>query len=127
MIFCKVPNGARLFLAQARHMNADLLVGIAPIIDGKEYNSALLINAQGQVGGLYHKQALVPFAETTPLAAWGIDWGRGYHFSSGNKPGIFELEPQAFAFRGRDLFRIRTSFHGASAAPGRGKIFSGDF
>lgn len=76
---------------EAAHMNADLLLGIAPIIDGKEYNSALLINARGVMAGLYHKQALVPFAETTPLAAWGINWGRGYHITPGNKPGIFAL------------------------------------
>ena len=80
-----------IIFGEARRMKADLLVGMAPIIDGKEYNSALLINAQGRIGGLYHKQALVPFAETTPFSAWGIDWGRGYHFSSGNKPGLFAL------------------------------------
>ena len=95
---------APLIFEQAAHMKADILLGMAPIIDGKEYNSALLINAQGQMGGLYHKQALVPFAETTPFEAWGINWGRGYHFSAGNKPGIFALEPRVFAFWGRDLF-----------------------
>ena len=77
-----------------------LLLGMAPIIDGKEYNSALLINAQGQVGGLYHKQALVPFAETTPLEAWGIKWGRGYHFSAGDKPGIICFKPRALCVLG---------------------------
>ena len=77
--------------SQAARMNTDLLLGMAPIINGKEYNSALLINAQGQVGGLYHKQTLVPFAETTPLEAWGINWGRGYHFSAGTKPGVLSL------------------------------------
>lgn len=73
---------------EARLMKADLLVGMAPIIDGKEYNSALLIDSQGQASGMYHKQALVPFSETTPLESWGIPWGRGYHFSSGGTPGI---------------------------------------
>lgn len=82
---------------QAARMNADLLIGMAPIIDGKEYNSALLINAKGQLGGLYHKQALVPFAETTPLEAWGIRWGRGYHFSPGDKPGVLKLSRGALA------------------------------
>ena len=84
--------------AEARHMNADMLLGIAPIVDGKEYNSALLINAKGLVGGLYHKQALVPFAETTPFEEWGIQWGRGYHFIAGNKPGIFKLSHQPLLF-----------------------------
>ena len=69
-----------------------------PIIDGKEYNSALLINAQGQVGGLYHKQALVPFAENTPLAAWGIDWGAGIILAPGNKSGIFSLSQGTLLF-----------------------------
>ena len=87
-----------LIMKQAIRMNADILLGIAPIIDGKEFNSALLINRKGQVGGLYHKQALVPFAETTPLEAWGIPWGRGYHFSSGNKPGLFVLGPGPLSF-----------------------------
>jgi apolipoprotein N-acyltransferase len=50
------------------------------------------------VGGLYHKQALVPFAENTPLAAWGIDWGRGYHISPGNKLGIFSLRNGSLLF-----------------------------
>jgi len=80
-----------LIFGEARHINADLLVGIAPIIEGKEYNSALLINAHGQMGGLYHKQVLVPFVENVPLEGFGIDWGRGYHISSGHKPGIFTL------------------------------------
>lgn len=80
-----------VIFGQAKRMNADLLLGMAPIIDSKEYNSALLINAQGQIGGLYHKEALVPFAETTPLEAWGIKWGRGYHFSAGKKSGLFAL------------------------------------
>ena len=80
-----------LITAQALHMNTDLLLGIAPILEGKEYNSALMISNLGQIVGLYHKQALVPFAETVPLAPWGINWGRGYRFSPGKKPGIFLL------------------------------------
>ena len=78
-------------MSQASHMNADLLIGMASLIDGKDYNSALLVNANGQSAGLYHKQALVPFAETTPLSALGINWGRGYHFSAGKNPGVFKL------------------------------------
>ncbi len=87
-----------LIFAEARRMNADLLVGMSPIIGGKEYNSALLINALGQMGGLYHKKALVPFAETVPLEGWGIGWGRGYHFSPGNKPGVFALSHGSLLF-----------------------------
>ena len=85
-------------MSQASHMNADLLIGMASLIDGKDYNSALLVNANGQSAGLYHKQALVPFAETTPLSALGINWGRGYHFSSGNKMGILRLSRKPFLF-----------------------------
>jgi len=83
---------------QAQHTGADILIGIAPIIEGKEYNSALLIGAEGQIKGLYHKQALVPFAEYTPLSAWGIDWGRGYHFSAGHKPSIMTLSRKPVRF-----------------------------
>ena len=85
-------------MAQALRMNADLLVGTAPIIGGKEYNSALLINDEGQVGGMYHKLDLVPFAETTPLEKWGISWGRGYHFSSGDKIGVLKLSREPILF-----------------------------
>jgi len=87
-----------LIFGQAAHMKADMLVGMAPIIDGKEYNSALLINKNGQMGGLYNKRALVPFAETTPLESWGIRWGRGYHFVSGNEPGILKLSRRPLLF-----------------------------
>jgi len=87
-----------LIFKEAAQMNADMLVGMAPIINGKEYNSALLINARGQIGGLYHKQALVPFVETTPFSSWGINWGRDYHISPGNKPGIFALSHGAMLF-----------------------------
>jgi len=87
-----------LIAAQAARMNADLLVGMAPIIDGKEYNSALLFNHQGLITGLYNKQSLVPFAETTPFESWGINWGRGYHFKPGDKPGILALSHESLLF-----------------------------
>ena len=83
---------------EAIHIKADLLVGIAPIIDGKEYNSALLVSSQGQIKGLYHKQALVPFAEYMPLEAWGIPWGRGYHFSAGHEPSVMTLSRKPARF-----------------------------
>jgi apolipoprotein N-acyltransferase len=93
------PQWRPVVLSLARDLKTDILLGLAPIIsDGKEYNSALLINARGEPGGLYHKQALVPFAETVPLESWGIEWGRGYHISAGNKPGIFALKGRALLF-----------------------------
>ena len=58
----------------------------------------MLINDQGTVGGLYHKQALVPFAETMPLERFGVKWGRGYHFSAGDKPGILKLNNGSVTF-----------------------------
>ncbi len=87
-----------VIFAEAKQIHANILVGIAPIIEGKEYNSALLINASGQVGGLYHKQALIPFAENTPFEAWGLDWGRGYHFSPGKDPGVLKLSRGGLPF-----------------------------
>ena len=51
-----------------------------------------------KLAGLYHKEALVPFAETMPLEAWGVHWGRGYHISAGSKPGIFALVGKPLLF-----------------------------
>jgi len=87
-----------IIFQEARRRHTDLLVGIAPIINGKEYNSALLIGADGQIKGLYHKQALVPFAEDTPLSAWGIDWGRGYHLSAGKAPSGMMISRKPLRF-----------------------------
>jgi len=87
-----------LIFSEVSRMKTDLLLGIAPIINGYEYNSALLINASGQIGGLYHKQALVPFVETSPFEPLGLDWGRGYHISPGKRPGIFALESGPLLF-----------------------------
>jgi len=39
-----------LIFSEVSRMKTDLLLGIAPIINGYEYNSALLINASGQIG-----------------------------------------------------------------------------
>ena len=83
---------------EARRLHSNILIGIAPIINGKEYNSALLINSLGQAAGLYHKQALVPFAENTPLSALGISWGRGYQFSAGKNPGLFTFSSRQVRF-----------------------------
>ncbi|MBF0504894.1 MAG: apolipoprotein N-acyltransferase [Candidatus Omnitrophica bacterium] len=76
---------------EAIHRGTDLLIGIAPNIDGKDYNSAVLIGSDGKIRGLYHKQALVPFFEYAPLAAWGIGDGRGYYFSAGKKTVVMSL------------------------------------
>ncbi len=85
------PPWRSAIFAEAEHYHADMLIGIAPFIDGKDYNSALLINDQGQISGLYHKQDLVPFAENMPLESLGLDWGRGYHISPGHEAGIMSL------------------------------------
>ena len=90
---------AGIIFGEARHYETQICWWGWPLsLRGKNIIALCLINAQGQEGGLYHKQALVPFAETTPLAAWGIDWGRGYHFSSGNKPGVFALSQGSLLF-----------------------------
>ncbi|MBF0512135.1 MAG: apolipoprotein N-acyltransferase [Candidatus Omnitrophica bacterium] len=85
------PQWRPLLMDAAKDMKVDILMGMAPIINGKEYNSALMITKEGEIGGLYHKQILLPFAENMPLERFGLYWGRGYHFSEGHAPGIFKL------------------------------------
>lgn len=87
-----------IIFQEARIRKTDFLIGTAPSISGHDYNSALFISAGGEVKGLYHKQALVPFAEYTPLAAWGIDWGRGYHFSAGHQAAVMTLSRKPVRF-----------------------------
>jgi apolipoprotein N-acyltransferase len=50
----------------ARH-GADLLFGAPRHDAGNNYNSIYLITAGGELGGIYDKRQLVPFAETTPI------------------------------------------------------------
>jgi len=87
-----------IIFREAIRRRTDLLIGIASRIDNKDYNSALLIGNRGEVKGLYHKQALVPFAEYMPLARWGINWGRGYNFSAGHKPVVMTLSRKPLRF-----------------------------
>ncbi len=84
------PTWRRRVTSAASALRTDIIMGVAPIINGKEYNSVLLINAEGQPAGLYHKRMLVPFSEFAPLAGWGIPWGK-FHFSPGHQAGIFAL------------------------------------
>lgn len=44
-----------------------MLIGSALLVDGKNYNSAVLFGKAGEMQGVYHKQHLLPFNEYFPL------------------------------------------------------------
>ncbi|MEW5894664.1 MAG: apolipoprotein N-acyltransferase [Candidatus Omnitrophota bacterium] len=44
-----------------------MLIGSAMLVDGKNYNSAVLFDKTGQPEGIYHKQHLLPFNEYFPF------------------------------------------------------------
>lgn len=67
------------FTAFARDRRAYVLLGVVNYRDGRYYNSAALISAAGEVGGVYDKVHLVPFGEYIPLRSllerlWLLGW-----------------------------------------------------
>ncbi len=79
---------------------AHLLIGAALREDEKDYNSAVLLNPEGEVLGVYHKQYLVPLSEYLPQ---GRFWEflkdlmkiHNYEFTPGNQSGLFSISYQA--------------------------------
>lgn len=62
-----------------------IVLGTIKRIDGKNYNSMLLINPNGEISGSYEKRAL-----------WGWDLE---NFTKGNSLGIFEIDDIVISFR----------------------------
>jgi apolipoprotein N-acyltransferase len=72
----------------AREHDADVLVG-GPRYDGRIYNSARLIRADGGPVQVYDKQRLVPFAEAPPFGTHsGLREESPRRFAPGTRPGV---------------------------------------
>ncbi len=65
-----ILNNSRLnqkIRAFIRRHQVKMLIGSALLIDGKSYNSAVLLGPSGEAEGVYHKQHLLPFHEYFPF------------------------------------------------------------
>ena len=79
-----------------RNSGTNFLLGAALIREGDLYNSAVLLNDQGEQKGIYHKRFLIPFSEYLPA---GVFWGKlknwfnidNYDFSKGGQVEPFLL------------------------------------
>ena len=92
-------------LDKARHEiseaagDASALVGVQRISEElRFYNSAVVIDAKGNISGTYDKNRLVPFGEFIPLSYWTAKWGlqdfsglTGFGFSAGSGAKTIEI------------------------------------
>lgn len=70
----------RVFARLARDTGSAALIGAnRDDAAGREYNSAFLISAAGEVSAFYDKQWLVPFGEWIPGRSW-LPFGDVFHF-----------------------------------------------
>jgi len=79
----------------AAHESAMLVNALLPAPDGRDYNTNLLFDPDGELQGTYAKQHLVPFGEYVPLRRF-LDWG-----------GILDRIPYDYApGKGRTVFEV---------------------
>ncbi len=73
--------------------NALFVFGAVPSVDGKNYNSAVVLDESGAFAGIYDKQFLVPVSEFKPGGVLKLFRplfdGYGFDFSAGSRPGLF--------------------------------------
>ncbi len=73
--------------------NALFIFGAVPVVDGKSYNSAVVLDQSGAFAGIYDKQFLVPVSEFKPGGILKflspLFEGHGFNFSAGVQPGVF--------------------------------------
>ena len=80
----------------AAQTQSHLLIGASLFRDGKDHNSAILIDPSGEVVDIYNKQQLIPLSEYMP-GGWFwelirmISQKESYNFKPGVKSGIFLL------------------------------------
>ncbi|MFA5088702.1 MAG: apolipoprotein N-acyltransferase [Candidatus Omnitrophota bacterium] len=80
----------------AARANTYLLVGAALLRDGRDYNSAVLLDPNGNVADVYDKRFLVPFIEYSPGGKRVRDLQKflkatSYDFLGGARAGILSL------------------------------------
>lgn len=68
----RLPTSGAVVRGALRHPL--LFGGVVESASGDRWNSALLVDADGQVGSSYHKQHLIPFAEFVPWAGLLSRW-----------------------------------------------------
>lgn len=84
----------------ARSSGGVLVLGIAANDNGRDLNSALVLDSEGFSSGIYHKNHLVPFCEYCPVnpVLQGLErLGRltGYDFLAGREQKVFSLASSA--------------------------------
>ncbi len=86
----------KIFFLKSK-VESDLLIGTALLIDGEDYNSAVLLGGVGEVKGIYHKKKLLPFNEYLPFSnklsflkdVFNLS---SYDFQKGSGVGLFALK-----------------------------------
>jgi len=83
-------------LEMVKTLQTPVLIGAALLEEGKDLNSAVLVNEQGKVVETYHKQKLIPlneyypFEKSLPFLKKHI-YKKKYQFHSGDRMNLFPL------------------------------------
>jgi apolipoprotein N-acyltransferase len=76
--------------------NAGFVFGAVPFINGKSFNSAVVLNSHGVPTGVYDKQFLVPISEYRPRGGFfGLFKGHGFDFTPGGRSNIFSVDARS--------------------------------
>jgi apolipoprotein N-acyltransferase len=94
--FLAYPQMMQPILDIAGSLNSWMLVGGALKQNEDSYNSAVLMDLEGKVAGIYQKRILVPFSEYLPAGrfwAWLAERLQIHHFEfkAGGKPEIMRI------------------------------------
>jgi apolipoprotein N-acyltransferase len=91
----------RITAIGAEHQSAMLVNALLPAPDGRDYNTNLLYDPDGNLQGTYAKQHLVPFGEYVPLRflldRWGILDRIPYDYAHGKGRELFDVDGHQIA------------------------------